>query len=289
MRKLAILLSALACSGQALAADMAVKAPPPSPPPPCVWCGWYVGLNIGGTWLNNNVQTVGTPVSSAGTFANEAALAAALATTSLNGTRGGFLGGAQVGYNWQLNNSVIAGFEADFQGSDARRGTNSGSTSVVPVFLNETISSLTAVSKSVDYLGTVRARLGVTVTPTLLLYGTGGLAYGGVKSSTTIAQSDCCILPGGVTATYAGSGASSNTRAGWTIGAGLESMFASHWSMKVEYLYYDLGMVNYGVGPLVANAPGFPSPTWVVAAQSNTRLNGNILRIGLDYHFSGGH
>jgi outer membrane immunogenic protein len=118
-----------------------------------------------------------------------------------------------------------------------------------------------------------------------LLYATGGLAYGGVKSSTTIAQSDTGILPGNVTATYAGTGSISETRAGWTAGGGVEWMFARQWSAKAEYLYYDLGSATYPVGSLVANVRCFFSPTWVADALSTTCFSGSIIRLGVSYQF----
>jgi outer membrane immunogenic protein len=290
MKKFLIASTALAAliATPALAADMALKAPPPPPAPVCIWCGWYVGGNAGGAWLqNDSVQTVGTPAFAAATFAPESVVGAGLATSSLGTKRTGFIGGAQIGYNYQLTSTVI-GFEADIQGIAGGHGSNSlAGVSAVPGFPSETFSSATTVSKSLDYLGTVRGRFGVLANPNLLLYGTGGLAYGGVKSTTNITQSDTGILPGPATATYSGTGTSNTTRAGWTLGGGFEWMLGQNWSAKVEYLYYNLGKVTYGVGPLVANAAGFPAPTWVVNAQSTTRFDGNIVRVGLDYHFGG--
>jgi outer membrane immunogenic protein len=116
MKKFLIASTALAAliATPALAADMALKAPPP--PPICIWCGWYVGGNAGGTWLQNDpVQTVGTPAFAAATFAPESVVGAGLATSSLGTKRTGFIGGAQIGYNYQLTSTVI-GFEADIQG-----------------------------------------------------------------------------------------------------------------------------------------------------------------------------
>jgi outer membrane immunogenic protein len=288
IRKLLAMMALAGLVGSpALAADLAVmpvKAPPL--PPACTWCGWYVGLNAGGLSPNDPaIQTTGTPGSAASTFGAEANLAALLATNSAGTGKGDFIGGAQLGYNYEFRPFVL-GIEADIQGVGGSNSGGSVAGSGSPVgFPNETMTSLTTVSKGLDYFGTLRARLGYEATPVLLLYGTGGLAYGGVKSSTSIAQSDTDILPGAVTATYAGSGTFSDTRAGWTAGAGLEWMFAKQWSAKFEYLYYDLGSVSYAVGPLVANAPGFPSPTWTATGQSTTKFDGNILRVGVNYHF----
>jgi outer membrane immunogenic protein len=273
-------------AGSAIAADLPVyKAPPIAPV--CFWCGWYVGGNVGGTWAQDtNVTTGSTPVQAAATFAPEAAVAAALANSNVGGRQSGFIGGGQIGYNLQLTPAWIAGFEADIQGLS---NNNSGSaitvTSGVPTFPSETFTSTTAVSKHIDYLGTVRGRFGVLLNANTLLYGTGGLAYGGVHASTSITQSDAGILPGGVTASYASAAAVNTTRAGWTAGVGAEMRLWDRWTGKLEYLYYDLGSVSYGLPNLVANAPGFAAPTWTASAASSAHFAGNILRVGLNYKF----
>jgi outer membrane immunogenic protein len=280
----------IALGGAASAADLAVKAPYPAPAIP-VWSGFYVGANAGGTWAaSNGFTTVGAPVFAAPTFAAEANIAAALATTQvgLNNTAS-FIGGGQIGYNYQFS-SLVAGIEADIQGIAHSNNANIvSSAATVPGFPTETITSTTTASRSVDYLGTVRGRLGVLATPSLLAYGTAGLAYGKVNATTTITQSDCCIGgPGGVTANYGTVGTVSSTRTGWAAGGGLEWMFVPNWTARAEYLYYDLGSVTAAFPNLVANAPTFPPPTWIAAVQqSSLRINGNIVRVGLNYKFGG--
>ena len=83
-----------------------------------------------------------------------------------------------------------------------------------------------------------------------------------------------------------GASAFSDTRVGWTAGAGLEWMFMPNWSAKVEYLYYDLGTVNSAFFiPAVDNVTGFQA---FFAGQSRARFNGNIVRAGVNYHFNWG-
>lgn len=159
----------------------------------------------------------------------------------------------------------------------------------------DSIVSTTAVSRQVDWLGTVRGRLGVLAAPTLLVYGTGGLAYGEAKASTTISQTASCIFgtvgsscpgAGGQTVSYGSTGAFSETRAGWTLGGGLEWMFAPHWTFKAEYLYYDLGKETLNLPPLTGNATGCAaSPCWSANAQSTAHFNGNVVRVGINYFF----
>ena len=301
-------------AGSALAADLPhYKAPPPPPPPPPpLWTGFYVGLNAGGTWSqSNSVYTSSFPVAATGNTVPNAASASYLASSMAlgasgilsTGNNGGFIGGGQIGYNWQFYNSFVAGVEADIQGIASSR-SNAATASVlslggnpffvagVPDLLATTISS----SKQLDYIGTVRGRLGYLVTPTLLVYGTGGLAYGGVSLRTSIFQgnTDCANFGGAPCLTPAAFGGSSfsDTRVGWTAGAGLEWMFLPNWSTKVEYLYYDLGNVTVANGVLASSffdpAPGGSSLLAAIASQSRTRFDGHIVRVGVNYHFNWG-
>jgi outer membrane immunogenic protein len=300
-----VAVAAALTSGAALAADLpSRKGPPmlPPPPPPPLWTGFYVGLNAGGTWANSNtISTVGAPLFAnplllvqTNNYAFESALGATSSSTI--GSNGGFIGGGQVGYNWQFYNSFLVGFEADIQGvasSSARRSF----ASVVPdaIFgFNAAVATAGNVSRSLDYIGTVRGRLGWLATPTLLIYGTGGLAYGGVSSQTAISQQVVGPAAGTIGAPYFGAGAFSDTRTGWTAGGGVEWMFWPNWSAKVEYLYYDLGNLTYNSSGLanVVAPPGGVVPTgaiWSAAAtQTSTHFNGNIVRAGLNYHFNWG-
>ena len=298
---LSIAALALALTGPALAADLPrYKAPPPPPPLPPMWTGFYVGLNAGGTWGNsNNVRTVSAPIAAipGSNSARRYALFSALGASGVgSGNTSGFIGGGQVGYNWQFYNSFVGGIEADIQGvAGNNRNTTTISAAGRFAFFgaNEVLATAITTSKRLDYIGTVRGRLGWLFTPTLLAYGTGGLAYGGVSVSTGIAQfnNDCAQFPGNcISAATFSSGAFSDTRVGWTVGGGLEWMFWPNWSAKVEYLYYDLGNVTYSAGLLPTVGNTFLANTLVAAvvSQSQTRFNGNIVRAGVNYHFNWG-
>jgi outer membrane immunogenic protein len=109
MKKLATAIAAIALLGTpAFAADMAVKAPPPAPAPVYNWTGWYIGINVGGTWSDggistssNNLQFCSVAQGCGGGL--ESALAAAQGATGVfSGNMAGFIGGVQVGYNWQF-------------------------------------------------------------------------------------------------------------------------------------------------------------------------------------------
>jgi len=145
----------------------------------------------------------------------------------------------------------------------------------------------TAQDSNLNWLGTLRGRLGVLPTPVSLFYVTGGLAYGHTAASTTTTVptvtfptvppsiSRCPDLNG-----FCSTGSSSKTRAGWTIGGGLEYAFGQNWSAKLEYLYYDLGRESY-LTVTQANVV----PTAVM--QADAKFAGHIARVGINYRFGG--
>ena len=270
---------AMALSGAALAAEPA-PVPPPAPPPP-QWSGFYVGGNAGGTWSNNNsVATVTGNGASFPGFDPLGIASAGLATTSVPLKIDGFIGGGQWGDNYQFANRWVGGFELDFQGiaSGNHRTTLFGqATADVAGVGFSTNQNLTA-SKRLDWLATDRVRLGYLISPTFLAYGTGGVAYGTTRASVAIAQT---VSPG--FSSGASFGYFDKTLAGWTAGGGVEWLFYPNWSLKVEYLYYDLGHVNFTMSPLVNFVGGVP--VTVGASTASTRFNGNIVRAGLNYHF----
>jgi outer membrane immunogenic protein len=293
---------AVALAGAAAAAELPPAPPPPAPPPPPLWTGFYAGLSVGGAWnASNSVETLAV-----NTFDNYAVVtglplgaesaASQSGVASIN-NGGGVIGGGQIGYNFQLTNwgwsSVLVGIEADISGL-SQRGNGSFANSVTDPVSGDTANAFVTNETGVDWLGTVRGRLGWLITPTLLIYGDGGLAYGGVRAST---YTHAFWTPGGTftsgdewTDSF---GSLSETRVGWTAGGGLEWMFMPNWSFKVEYLYYDLGRVTWLNGTnaslstitpdVIGTAAGGVNATNISA--SETRFNGNIVRLGLNYHF----
>jgi outer membrane immunogenic protein len=185
----------------------------------------------------------------------------------------GIIGGGQIGYNWQ-NGAWVFGVEADFQGS-GQKDSNTFSepfTYVVPGNFVAVILGTGTVAISheekLDWFGTVRGRIGYAVVPDVLLYATGGLAYGHVTSSVT----------GTITTTSSVSATISeaDTKTGWTVGAGIEGAIPNlrNWTWKLEYLYIDLGTVNYA----------YNSPITGSVTASND-ITDNIVRAGINYRF----
>ena len=215
------------------------------------WTGLYAGLNAGGAWNSNaTANLLSAPVFVAPGVGEEPwAASSSMASARTLATQGaGFIGGGQIGYNWQLNESFVAGIETDIQGiaGGANSGTNTSLLPTPTAGLN--FLTVSSASKSLDYLGTVRGRVGYLLTPTLLAYASGGFAYGGVTAKTSFFQTVPNDQPPSYEFLGANNSSFSDTRVGWTVGGGVEWLVCPNWSVKLEYLYDDLGNANYSVG-----------------------------------------
>lgn len=277
------------CVKVAIAADLPSYKALPAPPPPPLWTGFYFGANVGAAiGGGGGVSTVAGPLfndfSGASSFAvptffGSASAAGAGSNVSASGV--GVIGGGQVGYNWQLTESIVAGVEADIQGSTLQTDVAVAGVAVEPV-TGIPLSSTAHLQKSLSYLGTVRGRVGYLVTPTLLAFATGGLAYG--NPSLSFAATQVAADPTGFVGVATASSNYSNTQVGWTVGGGLEWLFLPNWSAKVEYLYYDLGSISAST-VLAGNDNVLGIPLYSSGVRSSSHFNGNIARVGLNYHF----
>jgi outer membrane immunogenic protein len=280
----------------AMAADMAplYKAPVPV----YGWTGLYVGVNAGANWGGDDISHTGSPGACDPGFAgcllapNYSTLLANASTFDVGlSDKIAFIYGGQIGYNYQLGNWVV-GAEADFAGLAHNGKTGNFATGAPSAPFPAFPAGYTAtVTSQLNYLGTVRGRLGFLATPSILLYGTGGLAYGEGQSSTFETFN---LIPGcGSTTicTGGGNGTVSKTQFGWTAGAGVEWMFAPRWSLKGEYLYYDLGSFAYSTQATAFCTGPCTVPGGVIAGSSGSTSfhdTGNIVRAGLNYKFSSG-
>lgn len=268
----------VAAAQPAFAADMAARAPlykAPQLPVAYNWSGFYAGVNVGYGWSDDAIKLAPhDPVFTAGVL--DIALAGGLLPPSLATNPRGVLGGVQAGYNVQTG-SLVWGVEADIAAAGIKGSSTVSRT--LPVFPD----IMTRQEQKVDWLGTVRGRIGATVTPDLMLYATGGLAYGHVKASTSI--TDPTLAPGTPCLNIiCSAGTSESWRVGWAVGGGGEYRFASNWSVKLEYLYYDLGSEKYTIfNPLFPFTPG---PARGLDASAD--FTGHIARVGLNYKFGSG-
>jgi outer membrane immunogenic protein len=260
---------ALVASLPAVAADLPSKAPPLAAPV-TNWTGLYVGANLGGAW-----QRADTSLGPAGGFVNNSSFALGALPSASSQDSSGILGGITLGYNLQ-SGALVYGIEGDAMG--AHLSATSTANSAIPAFPLLATSTTT----ETDWLATVRGRLGWLVSPDTLLYGTGGVAFGGVKGSTSITPSPVPLQGGGTCATnsFCSTGSGSSTQVGWAAGVGAERRFWGNWSAKIEYLHYDLGSFQYTANEA---SPSFPVGTPNVSV--NTRVSGDIVRAGVNFHF----
>jgi outer membrane immunogenic protein len=135
----------------------------------------------------------------------------------------------------------------------------------------------------VDWLGTLRGRIGYLVTPALLGYATGGLAYGGASLRTTSYSIWSGNILGPLLRSSGSTGELSNVRIGWTVGGGAEWAFAPNLSAKAEYLLYDLGEARFAASPLATDLFGAFFNAELPTYQA--RFRGHVARAGVNYHF----
>jgi outer membrane immunogenic protein len=282
------ILSAIAAtaflSSAAFAADLPVKAAAPVPVV-ATWTGFYLGLNGGysfGRASFDQSATFSTIVIPTNGLLNG---------TGRNSVQGALFGG-QIGYNWQFAGPWLFGLEADWQWADQKGGNNNCTPNASIAFFGAGANGfgycLANEQKLTDF-GTARARAG-TVVHDSLWYVTGGVAWGTVKDSHVFTStSNSVIFPfAGGAGPFAGAGSFSTTRTGWTIGGGVETKLWNNWSVKLEYLHIDLGNVT-DTFALVANpvfggafVTGFSGAT-----VSHTRVTDDLVRVGVNYQFSG--
>jgi outer membrane immunogenic protein len=287
MKKLLVALSALAIgTATASAADLPSKAPPPPPPPPCVWCGFYIGLN--GGWVGHADNGARNGLSAIGD--DEGSLIGPFGT-NLPSNNNGYFGGGQIGYNWVFPGGYgggttvpggwLVGAEADIQGANLR-----GNQSLVFFQEEENINSAFTDSR-LNWFGTVRGRFGYAW-DNVLVYGTGGFAFGGVRNDLLVTfheGADCEVGVNATACNAATSVLSNSTRTGWVVGAGAEWMFLPNWSFKIEYQYIDLGSVTQAANALVFEV-NEEAPEGIRAINHvNNRFD--TVRIGVNYHFGG--
>jgi outer membrane immunogenic protein len=230
--------AAVALLGTAITGTGALAAPPAAPPF-YSWSGPYVGISGGYGWGHSSQTDPGLPVVVATTPPP------ADGSFSLNG--GVFGGGA--GMNWQ-SGPWVYGLEGDYSWADI----NGSSNGCGAAFISHSCGT------KLESLGTVRGRIGYAVgwQGSWLLYATGGLAVGELQAFDSL---------------FNASG--SDFRAGWTVGAGVETAFARNWTVKAEYLYVDLGKaVLFNIGPGVPETVSFTA---------------SVFRVGVNYKFDWGN
>jgi outer membrane immunogenic protein len=281
--------SAALFAGSAMAADLTVKAPVYKAPvmaPVYTWTGFYVGAELGAKWANSTWTA---------TSLQDAFPPGATKTIDASSPRDyNLLGGrfgVNAGYNVQYKVWVY-GIEADIAWSDR--------TSIQAGFPGCAIqcapgspgpgADLTSVRMRWD--ASVRGRFGFLVTPELLLYATGGVAWQNIETAGTCQNSvadPLCVFTGPGNAPFLNQ-TNGVTRVGWTIGGGLEWRVYRNWLVRGEYRYSDFGTLNDvffpGQPTLFFGAPArFPG---VNTYRDTLRLSTSIATFGVAYKFDWG-
>jgi outer membrane immunogenic protein len=230
----------------ARAADLPVKAPPPPPMPVFSWTGFYIGANVGGAWANGGWRD-------------------SLFLTNFNNNNNGvFIGGGQVGGNYQIGSFVIGG-EWDFDWA----ANNNNSTGVIIPGVGNIL-----VTNNNRWITTVAARFGFAVDH-WLFYGKAGGGWVGTNNLTvTNVTTGVSLTCGNFT------NCGNNNTGGWLVGAGIEYAFAPNWTVKAEYDYLGLGNRNFSIP---ATSPLLAGDTF----NSNNR-NIQMVKVGVNYLFNWG-
>lgn len=257
-----VLLAGSALASPTLAADLPRKAAPIVVPPPVFsWSGLYGGINIGyGFDSDNDIQTTGQAA------INVTNVAGGARPGQVKLDSDGVIAGGQFGYNWQIMPNWLIGIEADIAGTDINDTRN-----VVTVPLNGIGTLNNVFNNELNYFGTVRGRFGYVVDRTML-FATGGFAYGGVTNTVSF------FGPAGQLQFV---GSSRDTETGYAVGGGIEHFFSDSFSVKAEYLYYDLGSTTVNVAVVPGSGGGG------TGYNSRFENEGHIVRFGLNYKFTG--
>lgn len=254
----------------ALAADMPVKARP-AVVEVWTWDKWYIGLNGGYSWGRSDTS---------GTFYNNTTGAQLSPTqyTTLH-LDGGVFGG-QIGKNWQ-NGKWVFGIEADGQWSGEKGSALftcvtpalGGACNPVTAGPGLGVSPTTTFNQEIEWFATFRGRVGGLVTPTALLYVTGGAVVAGINTNGVISGFAANQAPTSV------AWSNDSTNWGWVVGAGLEARLGGNWTGKIEGLYMDLGSVS-GAPVLATSSPP-------LRFNYHSDITDVVVRAGVNYHFGG--
>ena len=247
--------------GLAQAADLPTRKAAPAPVVVAApsWTGFYLGAEAGLDWNTSGWNTTGL---GPGFVVDN--------TASTNFTQFGGRVGLYGGYNWQFSPTAVAGVEANIAGDFLRSKSQTGIPGTLTNFAGAVTDRVSSGGSNFD--ASLRARLGYLVTPSTMIYGTGGIAFANPKYSIN--------CPSGATSwcAVAESGSSSPVQVGWTLGAGVETQVWRNWLARLEYRYSGFGGKNTTFFP-----NGGVGGSDQVAVR--TRFSTNTISLGLAYKF----
>ncbi|MGA3011724.1 MAG: outer membrane beta-barrel protein [Terracidiphilus sp.] len=256
----------------ALAADTAkVESPLPSAAV-SDWSGFYVGAELSAkladtTWTTTSVVDAGEPI-------------VPDASSPRKYDPVGVRGGMYFGYNHQLAKPWVSGIEVDW--ADANKTTTkAGIPGCSILCLGDPGPVADTSSVRMGWDSSARARLGYLLTPRLLTYGTGGIAWQKIKSTATCQFSGPDPLCNGVPEAPFATASSSAARIGWTIGVGAESRFAKNWILRGEYRY-----AGFGTGNVQSNLTDGTGDGFVTNLSYQDKVNTQSATLGIAYRFT---
>jgi outer membrane immunogenic protein len=229
-------------ASQASAADLPRKAPVyvPPAPPPITWTGCYIGANVGGVFARRSAD-----FGSFGSLDSD--------------TNSGFAGGGQIGCDYQFAGGWVIGIRDMFDGSSLSRDRTFSFPGTTPPVAG-------TVHLKNSWFDTLTGRLGYSVTPAWLWYFQGGAAW--AKNSADVNINGFQV------------GSADKTRTGWTVGGGVEWMFAPHWSAFLEGNYMDFGSTDRNI---VTPAT---IPVCAAGCPFNTKTTAATVLVGVNYRFN---
>ena len=269
-------MSFVALSGAAVAADLPARTYTKAAPPVAAqlydWTGFYVGGELGGEWGRTNWTTTST--SDFPGLIDDAS-----SPRNFNPT--GFRAGVYAGYNWQITNWVVG-----LEGSGAW-ANNTASAAGIPgctIACNPGFPGpgVDLSSVKLGWDASARVRVGYLVVPSVLFYGTGGVAWQSVQTlgfcQHTSADAVCTVAAG----TPFDTQTNSRVLTGWTVGGGVEAKIYGNWLLRGEYRYANFGTFN---SVLPFNSSG--APVGADFVRFNLSVNTHVATVGLAYQFGG--
>jgi outer membrane immunogenic protein len=258
------------------AADMRAVPVKASPVATASWTGFYLGLDAGTQSTRTDLTTAS--VTSVGPILGSITLAPEGANTlPYDGV--GFRIGTFGGLNWQVSPQWVLGIEADFGWADNE--TTLGGVAVPGLFCCASAGHSSSVRTTWDV--SVRTRLGYLVTPTFLVYATGGVAWQHFEDNASCGPPVCGTAAPGLTfVPYSFTNAF--TKTGWTVGGGGEAMLWPNWFLRASYRYSDFGTVTFSNTNVVTG--GGIGPTFITSTLDQ-RLRTHTASLGIAYKFGG--
>ena len=281
----AALVTALTLTGPASAADMPLKALPPPPVPVCIWCGWYIGVNVGGAWGSaEKTFTLN------GLFAQDPNAPFFDTIGSPRFHKTSVTGGGQIGWNSQWGTNWVVGSESDIEyiglkGSRVATFTGKFGDPAEVITFDESVKD--------QWVSTSRIRIGYAQN-NWLLYGTVGIAVSRVQLSQFISipnftaggglepEFNVAVASGGSVSKYVG---------GFAGGGGLEWKLSPNWSIRGEDIYIDFGRrsdVAFDAAVVCTSGNGTglcpPAPAGFTT-RHEVHVFTNIARFALNYQF----